>query len=208
MKKTLALLLALVMVLSFAACSSNDEEKLDHIRGTVDGSVYTNDVAGISFTAPDGWAYLSDDELAALYNLSASELLPEETAEALEETDMVYDMYCQNPNTGASININFENIGLVYGKLLDEQSYMEISQTNLEESLSGSGMEVTSCELITANVNGKDVPCIDIVINMTGYGIDLYEKIFVKKVGDFMGCITIGALTEEELDQIIAGLDF
>ncbi len=205
MKKTLALLLALIMVLSFASCSSN-EEKLDHIRGTVDGMVYTNDVAGISFTAPEGWEYLSDSDLAALYNLSASEFLSEETAEKLEKTNMVYDMYCQNVNTGASININFENIGLVYGNILDEESYMEISQANLKEQLSGNGMEVTSCELVTENVNGKDVPCIDIAINMTDYGLDLYEKVFVKKVGDFMGCITIGALTTDELDEIIAGL--
>ncbi|MGN0629276.1 MAG: hypothetical protein ACI4IW_06575 [Oscillospiraceae bacterium] len=234
MKKIIALLLALIMVLSFAACSKDEpvsdnsanensqsevssseeqseeepEEKLDHIRGSVDGLVYTNSAAEITFTAPEGWTYYTDEQIAALYNLSSEELLPEETAEILENTDIVYDMYCQNLTTGASVNINFENLGILYGTILDEKSYLELSKTSLGSTLSGSGMELTSCEVVTATVNGKEVSCLDIVINMTDYDIDLYEKIFVKKVGSFMSCITIGALTTEEIDEIAAGLSF
>ena len=134
MKKIIALLLALIMVLSFAACSKDEpvsdnsasensrgevsssenqgkeepEEQLDHIRGSIDGLVYTNSAAEITFTAPEGWVFLSDDEIAVLYNLSSEEVLSEETAEILENTDIVYDMYCQNLTTGASVNINLK----------------------------------------------------------------------------------------------------
>lgn len=232
MKRIIALLLALIIALSLGACSKDEsasesseneespsgetssetqseeepEEKLDHIRGSIDGLVYTNSAADITFTAPEGWTYYTDEQIATLYNLSSEELLPEETAEILENTDLVYDMYCQNITTGASVNINFENLGILYGALLDEKSYLELSKTNLESSLSGSGMELTSCELVTATVNGKEVSCLDIVINMTNYDVDLYEKIFVKKVSEFMGCITVGALTTDEIDEIVAGL--
>ena len=233
MKKLIALLLALVMVLSFAACSKGEpapdnsgnkssqneesssegesesksnEEKLDHIRGSVDGLTYTNTAAEITFAAPEGWVFFNDDEIAALYNLTSEELLSEETAEILENTDMVYDMYCQNASTGASVNINFENLGLIYGTVLSEESYLELSKANLESTFSGGGMELVSCETVTASIDGKEVPCLDLVINMTDYGSELYEKIFVKKAGSFMGCITIGALSSDEIDQIIAGL--
>ena len=98
MKKLIALLLALIMVLSFAACSKGEpapdnsgnessqneesssegesesksnEEKLDHIRGSVDGLTYTNTAAEITFAAPEGWVFFNDDEIAALYNLTS-----------------------------------------------------------------------------------------------------------------------------------------
>lgn len=241
MKKLIALLLALVMILSFAACSNDEpaenesepensqseqpetpdepsepeepaepeQPKQDRIRGNVDSLVYTNDVAGITFTAPEGRVYYTDEQIAETWGYSSSEILTKESAEALENTDIVYDMYCQNVNTGASVNINFENLNVLYSMILDEKAYLEISKTSLSEAFSAeSGMELKTCELKTMTLGDKEVPYLDITIGMTmeGFSFDLYEKVFVKKAGGFMGCVTLGALDAAEMDQLAAAL--
>ena len=156
-KKATALFMALVFIISLAACSKNNnsdggasksdqgvtseskesnsvaEEKVKISRGVVANGVYTNDSMGITIAPGDGWTFLSDDEMATLYGIS-SDLFTEDAAAKLENSSIVYDMYCHN-DEGSSISVNFENINLFAGLILDEKSYLEFSSGKVSSSV-------------------------------------------------------------------------
>ncbi len=234
MKKIISVLLALLMLLSLCACgednevssivssspatstleskeetgsetsseiSSGDiaEEKL-FVRGEVDGNVYTNEFAGVRFTAPAGMVFYSDAEIAAVYGAS------EEMFNITLDTSLVYDMYASNAETGATVNINYENMGLLYGAILDADAYLSQSMGGLEDVFnSTAGMSVTSIEKSTATVSGEEMPCINIVIDINGTA--LYETLVAKKVENYMMVCTFGALTTDEVNAMLAGLE-
>ncbi len=234
MKKFLSVLLAVLMLLSLVACgedskpassvnntpatstpesktessevssetSSNDiaEEHKLFERGVVDGNVYTNEFAGVRFTAPEAMTFYTDEEIAAVYGAS------EEMFNITLDTSIIYDMYAMNPETGATVNVNYENMGLLYGALLTAESYLAASKSNLEAVFNDTpGMNVTSLEQSTVNVGGEEMPCINLVIDING--MSLYETLVTKEADNYMMVFTIGALSTEEIDTILAGLE-
>ena len=229
MKKVLSVLLAMLMLLSLVACgednkpassvnntpatstveskdessdtSSNDiaEEKL-FVRGVVENNVYTNEFAGVRFTAPEAMTFYTDEEIAAVYGAS------EEMFNITLDTSIIYDMYAMNPETGATVNVNYENMGLLYGSLLTAESYLAASKSNLEAVFNNTpGMNVTSLEQSTVNVGGEEMPCINLVIDING--MSLYETLVTKEADNYMMVFTVGALSTEEIDTILAGLE-
>ncbi len=75
MKKFIAAALLLVLVVSMLGCTKSAPPT----RGTVTDGVYTNEYFGLSFTIPDGWRALTDEEYKAkfTYTLPTNEELAE-----------------------------------------------------------------------------------------------------------------------------------
>ena len=225
MKRIIALILALIMVLSFAACS-NDEEAHDHDhdhdhdhteepsvseseeqpeeepekdvlakRGTVADYIYSNDAFGLGFEADTDWLYYSDEEIAATMGIAAEKMLSPEAADLIQEATIIYDMYCVNLTTGSSVNINHENIGALYGSIVDDEYYLEISKTQLEAQ--AAGLDFTRNEVGTAVVAGEEVPCLYVEINFSG--MKVYETILAKKSGNWISVITVSGMSEEDV---------
>lgn len=195
MKKIFAMLMALVMMMSLAACGPK-EETVEFSRGVVDGNVYTSEFAGITFTAPEGFRYYSDDEIAAVNGVT-EDILDVENIDTV-----VYDMYCIDEVNGTTININFENLGNLYGALLDEEAYLELSLETLNTSLEGTGIGITSAETSTTEISGQEFNCIDLVLDYGGVAV--YETLFVKEVSGNMMCCTVAAIDEATVDTLLA----
>ena len=219
MKKILVLFLVFATIFSFAACSKEEfspiggnsenevfEEEFVPARGTVENGIYENKSFGIKYSADADWYYYSDEEIAEVMGVTVEEIFSEEYKDVFLEAELIYDMYCSNLSTGSNVNINYENIGLVYDIILDEKSYLEISQSTLEESLSGSGILLTRKEIGTAKVGGKEVPCLYITMDI--YGTEFYEVLVAKKCEDWMGVVTLASLSEEELPVLLENLSF
>lgn len=70
MKRAAGLLLALVLVLSMAACGKKDGDGGDSQsgfqRGTIENGIYTNTFVGIGCQLSDDWTYYTDEQLAEL----------------------------------------------------------------------------------------------------------------------------------------------
>lgn len=223
-KKATALFMALVFIISLAACSKNNnsdggasksdqgvtseskesnsvaEEKVKISRGVVANGVYTNDSMGITIAPGDGWTFLSDDEMATLYGIS-SDLFTEDAAAKLENSSIVYDMYCHN-DEGSSISVNFENINLFAGLILDEKSYLEFSSGNISEQFDEtSGIRIVKNEMGEIEIDGKTVPCLYVSLRYEEQGIDIYEALAAQKRGSFFGVVTVSTLSENSLAE-------
>lgn len=232
MKKIFALLLAASLVLSFAACSGDEPEVHDHDhdheqeeipsetdpeeepeeeitevdaqRGSINEYIYQNEAFGISFEADSDWYYYSDEEIAATMGAAAEQMLSEDYAEMINEANIIYDMYCANLSTGSTVNINYENLGLLYGMAIDEEYYLEISKTQFDSQVSG--LNIVKNEIGKATINGEEVPCLNIILDFSG--MQIFETIVVQKTANWMGVVTVAGVSEEEVTDVLTRVSF
>ncbi len=131
MKKLTALLLAFVLILSFAACGTEEADTPKEFgRGVITGDVYESDYSGLRFTKPADWKYYTDDELAATMNISA-EALGNSFLETAASLTTVYDMMVIDPNTGVNISVAYENLKLTANSDMTCEAYLEAMKTQL-----------------------------------------------------------------------------
>lgn len=196
-KKLTALLLALLMLLSLTACS---KEEPAFKRGTITDNIYTNEISGVTYTAPEGFTYYSDEQFAALYN-TTPELLNTKNLDTI-----VYDMYCGNGEAKSSVNIIYENLTNIYGTYIDEESYLTLCEISLKATYEDmQGVRVTNIIGDTIEINGTDYEAIYFHIQLSG--TKYYQAIVVKECGDYMMRCTAAAYSEVELEEILAGLE-
>ena len=101
MNKIFAVILSFALILSLAGCGNKElnyakaPEVVETQRGTWDGSTYKGAFTDISFSLPDDWEILSDDEIKEISG----------------ETDgITYDMMCQKNSTGSVVTVLFEEL--------------------------------------------------------------------------------------------------
>ena len=198
MKKILAIMLALTMVLSFAACSGEEENETKEIvpeRGTVENGIYKNSVFGISFEFGENWSVLSDEEIAIAMGVAAEEIYGED---AEITGDNIYDFYAFENSTNATVSINHENLGTI-GGMTDANYYLETVMTNLITNGANSG--IVDAIITNIKLGGKEVPCLSIVFEYGGSKI--YQKLIVSQTETWMSSVTIASLSEEELSELV-----
>lgn len=207
MKKLFAALLALMMILSLAACSeeAQEEEKSEELievtpeRGTVENGFYNNEAFGVSFETPADWYFLTDEEIAQTMGSTAEKLYGENV---LEDMDYIYDLYCVDMETGTTVSVNYENLGTI-GQFTETNQYLE---TVLAQLLSSSNPGITATELSVIKVDGTAVPCLNITLEASGQTI--YESIVVKKIGTWIGTVTLATLDEAEIEPLAESISF
>jgi pyruvate-formate lyase-activating enzyme len=138
MKRVLAFVLATMMLLSLASCSGKVS------RGTTMGSTYKNDGVGIKFTAPEGWDFLKDDELAVEMN-TGSKSFKEQLANGV-----AYDAVAKNEKTGNMVIISFVDLEKKYAN--KEMTVEELLPMLLEDKefyeTSGGGVTLSGGECL------------------------------------------------------------
>ena len=206
MKKLLAALLALMMIISLSACSGKqtDEMEAEAIeitpeRGTVENGFYNNEAFGVSFETPADWYFLTDEEIAQTMGSTAEKLYGENI---LEDMDYIYDLYCVDMETGTTVSVNYENLGTI-GQFTETNQYLE---TVLAQLLSSSNPGITATELSVIKVDGTAVPCLNITLEASGQTI--YESIIVKKIGTWIGTVTLATLDEAEIETLAESISF
>lgn len=196
MKKILAMILA--SVLCFAGCSAEEPEKPEEFvpaRGTVENGIYKNSAFGISFNAEENWYFLSDSEIAQTMGIAAEEMFGEGTE---VEAGNIYDMYCVDTKTNATVSVNYENIAGTEN-ITNEGAYLEIVTGQIISAGASSG--VKDAFIGDVEINGVKTPCLNIELEISGTKI--YEKIVAKQIGDWMCSITLASLSETEMEELI-----
>ena len=203
MKKILAIILAMAMLLCLGACSKeekpNEEEKelieVTPERGTVENGVYKNEAFGVSFEVEPDWYFLSDAEIAQSMGVAAEKI----SADA----DNIYDVYCVTLETNTTVSVNYENLGTI-GGFTSESQYLEMVVSQLLSA--GTDTGVTESELSVAEIGGEKFPCLNITMEYSG--MEIYQRVIVKSIGTWMGTVTIATLDEAEIDQLCEKITF
>ena len=205
MKKLLAFLLAAIMLVSLVACSKGGENKSDSMLGSYDksSSVYTNDLLGVRFSMNKDWEIFDEKQIAELNGMVKDNLsLNEELSDALEKSGSVQVFYAQRDGGLVTANIVIENIGLVYGTLIDEKTYAENSVDQVAPALETMGMTDVETKIVTVNFAGEDHTAIDIHASL--FGADFYETMVCVKTGNYIAGVTVGSYITDETDDVLS----
>ena len=78
----------------------------------------------------------------------------------MEDGKSTYDMFAQRMEGLVTINVVYEDLGALYGKLLDEAGYLEIAVPKLEDALASMGLsnvkvEQTPVQFVRSGSGGR-----------------------------------------------------
>lgn len=231
MKKLVAVMMVLALVLSLCACGSGSAvagsispaEETGGVSGTVTqtpeptpeptqepeediepgnqvGGRYENKFLGIGCELDENWTYATQEELAAMIGQTAE--LFTEYAEQIKNADMFYDMMAVADDGLVSINVVFENLGMLYGSMLSEEQYLDITGENLEEQFLSAGFENIEWERISIDFAGAEHAGFH--LSCTVQDVPYYCTQVCMKVGHYMAGISFCSFIEDVGEDLMA----
>lgn len=214
-KRTLALILALVMVFSLCACTSDDDVKgktepkvtqtaapeKELELGSVSGGRYENSYFGFGCELGELWTYASEEQLLSMVQATADLVDDENLKDELLKADMFYDMMTYFYDGVTNMNVVVQNLGAVYGTLLDEETIAEKNANTMSEQFAAANMEVRSCEQVTVEFAGADHA--GILIHSVANGSDVYQLQAYVKTGKYVAIITMSSPLEDNIDAML-----
>ena len=171
-----------------------------------DTNTYENELLGLGCQLEEDWQVYDDDQMAQLNGMLAEMMTDEAIAEQLESSGYVQAFYAQLGDQPINVNITVENLGLLYGAVLGEKEYAELSIGQLPAVLESIGLEDITTEITTTTFLGGE----HTAINVHGLlqGTDFYETLVCLKVDRYMACVTAASyladVTGEILDMFYA----
>ena len=163
MKKIIALLVSLSVLISFTACGGRSQQEdtpkepqVQLVLGSYneDKTVFTNESMGITVTVPQDWYIFSDNDIAEWFldGVTGDEYSAW-TQEDFAQQITIPDMAMQDLFTGANINLQYENLDVSANGLdIDEEHYAKLSQ----KQLNGLGFNYEYSDLNDVQLNGQD----------------------------------------------------
>lgn len=212
MKKLLSLFLILVMVLAFCGCEDEKDVKKKTPStvttqndngfsiGTVDGKTYHNEFLGLSCTIPDGWVFYTQEQILELNKLT-TDLVGDEIAEALKNSNTVYAMFAQDVVSGNNVNITLEKKTSAIIENLNLKLALETQIPIFKTIYTNMGYSDINMEYKTVSIDGKELDALYITAKVNGLDFYAYSVCFKKEA--YLASIAIGTLQTNELDVIL-----
>ena len=96
--------------------SETPDAPTEFSRGTVEGNVYDNAYADITFTKSDAWTYLTDVELAQLIGIALEQL---NAKNPFDGVSSLFDMMAVDTQTNSNVSVSFEKTTVTESAYLD-----------------------------------------------------------------------------------------
>lgn len=179
----------------------------DFVRGTVDGNTYESTAMGIGCMLEDGWTTASLEELAQLTGVDPTSLTEEEMIQQMLEADAIYDFYAMSGEGTALLQVLYEDLGALYGTLLNEEGYVDVLMESVEEQMNAAGMTDVQAEKTTTVFAGEERTAIMMTSQMPVEGLDqpiaIYQKLVPIKTGNYMGVVWAVTYMENTTDTVL-----
>ena len=201
MKRLLAFLLLTAMLVSLAACGSKSNENILGVY-TKDSNTYVNDFIGIGCKLDTGWEVFSEEQIAELNGMAADLMTDKALAEQLEGDGVAQPFFAQAEEGLVTVNITLENIGVLYGSLMDEKQYAEKSLPQIAPALKALGLSDVTTEIGSVTFAGKEHVAITVKASLEGF--DFYETVVCMKVGNYMANITAGSYFSDKTGDVLS----
>ncbi len=184
------------------------EEEDIAVFGKVEDGTYTNDFFGVTITPAEEFTLADDSKLALLNNFTREKLAHSDsdvlkfTAEQVKAGKNVVDVYLSDAMGVNSLLMNVAYIGFGVDKDF-AYSLAELSAKSAEELYASQGFDVQSCEVVTIEISGIEVPCVKTVAKRTvgETEIDTYmlQAILIKD--GYGATITSGTYFSDESEE-------
>lgn len=168
--------------------------------------VYENEFIGIGCQLDADWEVFDAAAIAELNGLVIDTMTDEALAEQMESSGYVQPFYAQAEGGFMTVNITLENLGLLYGSMLDEQGYAELAVGQVPAALESLGMSDITTQITSASFAGGQHTAI--VISGTIQDVEFHELMICMKVGRYIANVTAASyftdVTGDILDMFYA----
>lgn len=175
----------------------------ENAAGSVNGGVYTSAFAGMGCALDDSWTFYTDEQIGALNGLLTSQSSSEDVKTRLENTSGVYDMYAASTDGLLTINVAYQNLGLLGGDVT-AQEYAELSSEQLPDALTSYGFTDVEAAVTSGDFAGRTA-CPAVAITAKLGDTTLYEQMYCIKTDSYLYCVTLSSFTED-VTEAMAGL--
>lgn len=196
-----ALLLAVLMTLSLAACGGGGQSTdKEFSAGVTDGNTYTNEYFGFAATLDENWTMLTKDQITQITGQTAEILDDDNLAEMYEDGKVVMEMYGVRSDN-STVNITVENLGTINGAKYDESGYVDESLKQLPDQLSAGGFTDIKTEKTTVTFAGTEHDGITITASVQSTAV--HEVLACVKVGNYVAVITAVTFGDSNPSEIL-----
>lgn len=171
MKRVLAFVFAVMMILTLVSCGGGAVE-----RGDVSGSGYENSSVGITFTKPEGWEFLSEEELSVDLNLGGKSF------EDQFKDGTAYDAKVKDSKSGNTIVFKFVDLNKVYSASLTVEEYAAEIKKQLKQANPTATVALSDVEVVS--FGGEEFS--RVVLGTTQNKATFRRVLFLKKMDDVM----------------------
>lgn len=171
------------------------------IVGDVSGNVYANEFFGIGCELSTDWHVADQEEMATIMGWTVDALGGDEFEKALEQSGFVFSFYATASEGLVSLNVGIENLGVLYGLMLSEEEYIDISVPQLPAALEAIGVTGVTTEKTVVELAGAEHPAV--LVKGDYYGTPLCETIVAVKSGNYMAVVTAASYVEDITDTIL-----
>ena len=225
MKKAVVWFIVLLLLLSLTACSAPEAPMLTHeaqpekgtetpaesaaqqdsqesekqfSHGAWEGRTFASDYAELTLTLPDeSWVISTDEELAELMNISLDDAEGNLLEKSMMQLTNSTDMMAQHPETGASIILMYENLGLnPAAKGLTVEDYAQI----IADGLTGNeSFSYVVDEPVTVTLCGNEY--LALYAHVEEY--DLHQAYLMRYEGDRMVDLILTGVGEDSVEALL-----
>ncbi len=193
MKKFFALIMAVLMILSFAACDA------DNVYGNfVNDIIYENQFAGIGFNLPEDWDFYTDDELNKLYHQSI-DAMPDGNEDYVSSVRSFYDMGAHCSGSSDLVLVHLSRSGVP----ISDADWNETLQA-IVTSYEYTGYSDMESEHIKVNISDVEF---DAIKSKGKYmGSEFYPAYFLQVIfarEDYAVNVTIGTIGDDKTAELL-----
>ena len=201
MKRVSTIILAMVMVFTLAAICPAARAEDRFGTGVIQDNVYWNETMAIGCVLDENWYFYTQEEILSVNGMTA-DVLEGQIAELIENGGTLTDMFAQNQETGATVNVVFERLNIANSLILNEERYVEASVSVVEDAFEQMGIE--NLEIAQENVEflGQEHRCM--VISGTINQVPIYEVVIVMKDGRNITSITVFSVDQAEIQSVLS----
>ena len=162
---------------------------VDGLESELLGGEYVCEEVGLGVTLDENWVMADDEYLAELNNLVDETLDSEELQELLGENGSATVMYAETADGLTSINIQLEDMGVLYGMLLDEDDLVNASIEAMDGNLDAMGIEDGTVEAAEYSFLGAAHPGTSITGTVDGIPVSEVQVCYEK--GGYVAFVTV-----------------
>lgn len=186
-------LLVLIVVSILTACS----DEMSH--GNITDRSYKNDWIGVNITIPDGWKFLTRDEIYQKLGVN-----PEPDTDENADTAMSYEFIAESETGEQNIILTIENLTATEGaKKFGAGDYLDFLASGLTAS---TDVQFTAVRGNKIKIAGKNYETLNVLgVYSTAM---ISKKYYARKIGDYMVCLicTDNNSDMKTTDEIISNI--
>ncbi len=218
MNRLICFFMALLLLICLCACTEAPEETVtlpslfatnptaateekDPQLGQFADGVYINDFLGIRCAVDEAWSVYSESQLAQLNGLVLNTMTDADLVAQLKKANVAHLFYATADGGHRSVNVVLENIGLINGVLLNEQTYVELAVEQLPAALESMGLTEVTAEAVTVPFTGSQHWAVQVRGMLSG--IHFYEQVVCIKVGRYFGIVTVASYHEDRTGDLL-----